>query len=108
MSRKTTSVLRMLEFANHNLRRQDEYATVDFKVGICCMLEDVLHSTNNYSGFTFIDNNNIATGTLGYYSRQYFYSETMTKEVGGHLNAAERRNPPIKTITRVPKLDMED
>ena len=90
MPRKTTSVLRMLEFANHNLKRTDEYATKDFKIGICCMLEDVLLSTNNYSGFTFIDNNNIATGTLGHYSRQYFYSETMTKEIDDHLNTVKR------------------
>jgi hypothetical protein len=54
------------------------------------MLEDVLHSTNNYSGFTFIDNNNIATGTLGYYSRQYFYSETIRKEIDDHLNTVKK------------------
>ena len=90
MSRKTTSVLRMLEFANHNLKRTDEYATKDFKIGICCMLEDVLLSTNNYSGFTFIDNDDSSVDTLGYYSRQYFYSETMRKEIDDHLNTVKR------------------
>ena len=90
MSRKTTSVLRMLEFANHNLKRADEYATVDFKCGICSMIEMVLHESGNYAGFMFQDNDDIDCGTLGYYSRQYFYSETMKKEAGGHLNSVKR------------------
>ena len=91
MSRKTTPVLRMLEFANQNLKRTDEYTTKDFKIGICCMLEDVLLSTNNYAGFMFIDNNDKSVDTVGHYSRQYFYSETMRKEVDGRLNTVKMR-----------------
>ncbi len=79
MSRKTIEVLRILEWANHNLKRNDEYATREFKIGIICMLEDILHATNNYAGFMFLNNDDSDTGTLGYYSRSYFYSGTMSK-----------------------------
>jgi len=77
MSRKTTSVLEMLEHANNMLKRTDEYATKEFKIGVICMLEGVLHATGNYSGFMFVNNEDSDTGTLGYYSRQYFYSSTI-------------------------------
>jgi len=91
MSRKTTSVLRMLEFANQNLKRTDEFATVGFKIGICSMIEMVLHESGNYAGFMFQDNDDIDCGTLGYYSRSYFYSPKMTKEASGHISAIKRK-----------------
>ena len=78
--RKQVDVLMLLEWANKNLAREDEFATVDFKSGICTMLELVLHESGNYEGFTFQDNDDSATGTLGYYSRIYFYSAKMRKE----------------------------
>ncbi len=78
MSRKTVNVLSLLEWANKNLKREDEFATVDFKSGICSMIEMVLHESGNYEGFMFQDNNDSDCGTLGYYSRQYFYSQKMS------------------------------
>ena len=51
MSRKTIDVLTLLEWANRNLKREDEFATVDFKSGICSMIEMVLLETGNYEGF---------------------------------------------------------
>ena len=80
MSRKTVNVLSLLEWANENLSRDDEFATVDFKCGICSMIEKVLHESGNYAGFMFQDNNDSACGTLGYYSRSYFYSMKMNFE----------------------------
>lgn len=80
MSKKTINVLQLLEWANHNLSRDDEFATAGFKSGICRMIETVLLETGNYEGFMFQDNNDSDTGTLGYYSRSYFYSEMMRKE----------------------------
>jgi len=77
MSRKTVNVLMLLEWANKNLQREDEYATVDFKVSICSMIEMVLHESGNYEGFYFKDSSDSDTGTLGYYSRTYFYSSKM-------------------------------
>lgn len=75
--RKTVDVLMLLQWANKNLAREDEFATVDFKSGICTMIDMVLLETGNYEGFGFIDNNDSETGTLGYYSRQYIYSTKM-------------------------------
>ncbi len=79
MSRKTTPVRTILDNANKMLRRTDKFATAEFKIGIICMLEGVLHATDNYRGFQFIDNDDSETGTLGYYSRQYFYSDIVQK-----------------------------
>ena len=80
MSKKTVNVLTLLEWANYNLKRGDEFATVDFKSGICSMIEMVLHESGNYEGFMFQDNDDSDTGTLGYYSRSYLYSGKMRKE----------------------------
>ena len=80
MARKSIDILPLLEFANQNLERQDEFATVGFKAGICNMLEKVLMETDNYAGFGFLDNNDSDTGTLGYYSRHYYYSSKMRDE----------------------------
>ena len=78
MSRKTVNVLTLLEWANKNLKRKDEFATVDFKAGICSMIEMVLHESDNYAGFGFQDNSDIDCGTLGYYSRTYYYSNLLS------------------------------
>ena len=75
--RKTVNVLMLLEWANKNLAREDEFATVDFKAGICSMIERILHSTGNYEGFGFLDNSDSETGTLGYYSRFYTFSHNI-------------------------------
>ena len=81
MSRKTVNVLTLLEWANKNLKRDDEFATANFKSGICSMIEMVLLETDNYEGFMFLNHEDSDTGTLGYYSRSYFYSAKMHKEV---------------------------
>jgi len=80
MSRKTIPVLRLLEYGNKMLKRTDEFATKEFKIGIICVIEHALHASGNYAGFMFLDNNDSKTGTLGYYSRQYFYSTKLRKE----------------------------
>ena len=71
--RKTIEVKGMVEWANTQLARTDEYADVGFKSGISAMIERILHNTNNYQGFMFINNDDSECGTLGYYSRTYFY-----------------------------------
>ena len=80
MPRKTIEVLTLLEWVNKNLKRDDEYATVEFKSAMCSMIEMVLHETGNYEGFMFLNHEDSDTGTLGYYSRSYFYSAKMRKE----------------------------
>lgn len=65
-----------IEFANQQLARKGSFNNdaeeVDFKIGIICMLEKLLHETGNYNGFMFIDNEEIDFGTPGYFSRKYF------------------------------------
>lgn len=70
--KKTIEVGMMLEWANHQLKRTDEYADAGFKSGICTMMEQILFKTKNYNGFGFIDNDDSKCGTLGYYSRYYY------------------------------------
>ena len=77
MAKKTQPVADILAFANYQLARTDEFATVDFKCGICSMIERVLHDTGNYEGFGFLDNSDSDTGTLGYYSRFYTFSPSI-------------------------------
>ena len=86
MPKKTTTVRTMLDYANVQLGRTDMHVTKEYKVGICCMIEKILHDTGNYKGFMFIDNDDSETGTLGYYSRQYFYSGTVRKTSNTHLD----------------------
>jgi hypothetical protein len=70
--KKTLGVSHMLDYANNQLARTDEYGSSDFKSGVCVMIERILHDTGNYNGFMFIDPNNSDHGTLGYFSRKYF------------------------------------
>jgi len=71
--RKTIEVSTMVEWANTQLARTDEYADVGFKSGISTMIERILFNANNYQGFMFINNDDSECGTLGYYSRTYFH-----------------------------------
>ena len=77
MAKKTHPVADLLAFANYQLARTDEFATVDFKAGICSMIERVLHDTGNYEGFGLLDHSDCETGTLGYYSRFYSFSPSI-------------------------------
>lgn len=69
---KTVDVETLVKFANFNLARKDDFANVGYKTGICDFVEKVLMESGNYKGFMFIDNNDSAFGTLGYFSRMYF------------------------------------
>lgn len=73
-SKKTISVSNMIDYANANLARTDAYATKEFKVGVTIMIEEILHRTDNYWGFMFLNNDDSKTGSLGYYTRRYFKS----------------------------------
>ena len=87
MSRKTIDVLPLLELVNHWLGREDEFATVDYKAGMCSMIETILMQSGNYAGFGFLDKNDSDTGTLGYYSRHYYYSSKMRDEANKRSEA---------------------
>ena len=72
MAKKTVSVETMIEYANKQLARTDEFATHDFKMGICIMIEQVLHRSNGYEGFLYINNDDSTAWTVGNVSRKYF------------------------------------
>lgn len=71
-SRKTIDVNLLIDYANTQLARTDEFGTISFKIGVIVMLEHILMRTNNYRGFYFLDNDDTKVNTLGYYSRRYF------------------------------------
>ena len=70
-ARKTVAVKQIVEWANQQLARTDAYADYKFKSGVAVMVEKLLYESNSYNGFMFIDSNDIAFGTVGYYSRHY-------------------------------------
>jgi len=53
MSRKTVDVSSVLAEANRLLKLDDPTMTTDEKRGVACLLEHVLHSTDNYKGFNW-------------------------------------------------------
>jgi hypothetical protein len=55
MSKKTIKVKEMLDWANHQLSRTDEYATEKFKAGISVMIEKILMDSGNYMGYMGLD-----------------------------------------------------
>ena len=70
--RKTISVTEMVDYANLQLSRTDDFATKEFKQGIIVMVEAVLRRSDNYNGFRFLDNSDIEYDTMGYVSRHYY------------------------------------
>lgn len=70
--RKTISVIEMVDYANLQLSRTDDFTTKEFKQGIITMVEAVLHRSDNYNGFRFLDNSDIEYDTMGYVSRHYY------------------------------------
>lgn len=70
--KKTVSIKNLLEWANHQLAREDEHATQEFKAGISVMLEEALHQANAYNGFRFLKPGDNKVGSPHYYTRCYF------------------------------------
>ena len=80
MSKKTVPVLEMLEFANESLACKDH--SIEFKEGICSMIEKILHKSGNYNGFMFLDADAASIGyeevteryspNAAYMTRKYF------------------------------------
>ena len=72
--RKTFEIQKMVEYANTQLKRTDEFADKGFKAGVCVMIEKILMKTKNYEGYFHLNPNNCDIDTVGYYSRKYFYN----------------------------------
>lgn len=75
--RKTINVSELVDYANLQLSRADDFATKDFKQGVIVMIEAVLHRTDNYSGFRFLNNSDSEYDTNGYFSRYYYKNKEL-------------------------------
>jgi len=64
--RKTIEVIQILNWGNHQLQRNDEFATDKFKAGISVMIEHLLLESKNYNGYM-----NLPYG--GEYTRYYYW-----------------------------------
>lgn len=67
--RKTTRVKEIKQWINKQL--SEDHYNKDTKMGMCTVIEKILHDTNQYNGFLFNDNNNTEFDTLGYWTRKY-------------------------------------
>jgi len=63
--KKTVGVNGMLDWANKQLQRTDEFADEKFKAGMCTMIERMLYDTKNYKGYMNLPNQSE-------YSRYYY------------------------------------
>lgn len=68
--RKTIEVKGMLEWANKQLSRNDEYADGKFKAGICSMITKILMDAGQYNGFMYLNGG-------GEYSRCYYMNHKL-------------------------------
>ena len=76
--RTTVDVIPLIDWTNKQLARTDEFATREFKMGCCTVLERVLHSANRYNGWTFNHTDrfcpdNCGRDTMAYWTRTYSY-----------------------------------
>ena len=72
-ARKTVNVSELIDWANELLSlKQNEWITIDYKQGICSMLEKVLLKSGAYNGFMFINADDCEAYSFGYVSRKYF------------------------------------
>ena len=53
--RTTVKIQEMIDWSNAQLKRTDGFATQDFKMGICSMLERFLLDNKTYDGFMYYD-----------------------------------------------------
>ena len=73
--KKTIEVKEMLEWANKQLARTDEYADEKFKAGICTMIEKLLMETGNYKGYNELE---YGSEYNNEYCRYYYVANNLT------------------------------
>ena len=73
-SKKTIKVKEMLDWANRQLSRTDEFADEKFKAGVCCMIEHLLMETGNYMGYNELEYGSEYTNQ---YCRYYYTSNNL-------------------------------
>jgi hypothetical protein len=81
-SRKTVSVLSLLEQANKRLAvvspHDSDALGRAYRHGICSFIERILHDSGNYAGFGYLDSPYVA-GVTDESRRSYYYSPAMRK-----------------------------
>lgn len=70
--RKTIEIEFIKDKINQALKNTEFPLNTDQKEILCTILEIILHKTDNYKGFYFLDNSNCETLSNGYFSRKYF------------------------------------
>jgi hypothetical protein len=80
MARKTHSVARLLAKTNFLLSKPDFQISLDQKRILCMVIEDVLHSTDNYEGFGYNDPFTPELGSPAGYRRRYYVSRTLRRQ----------------------------
>jgi hypothetical protein len=73
--RKTVDVSTLKYLSNNILTAQPDdtvYTSYAYKLGVIAILENVLHDTDNYKGFMFLDPDNSKPDTPGYVRRKYY------------------------------------
>jgi hypothetical protein len=71
-TKKTTSILPLVEYANRQLQRTDAFATIEFKTGISAFIEHILLDSGTYNGYTFNGSGTVPEpDTPGYWLRTY-------------------------------------
>ena len=69
--RKNIEVEPLLDWANEQLKRTDEYADTGFKSGICVMIERILLDAGQYNGYSH-NTDNPEFGSHDYFCRTYY------------------------------------
>lgn len=59
--RSTVSAVAILDYANKQLERKNDFATSSFKSGVCLMIERILFEAGAYSGFKFLGDSEVTS-----------------------------------------------
>jgi hypothetical protein len=70
--KKTAQIVAIVTRVNYQLSLW--HHSQEYKKGLCEMLTDILHTTNNYRGFMFLSSieDDIKVDGKGFYDRKYF------------------------------------
>jgi len=93
-ARKTCEVSSLLQYANYQLARADKFATLEYKRGVCDMIEKILMDTGNYNGFMFLSIADSDLHTMGYWTRFYYRGKQT------HYKVTERYRIKIKQLIK--------
>lgn len=71
MARKTVEVKTLVTFVNERLALSSA-DSLEFRRGLCSLLEEVLHTTGNYAGYGFLKWDEVSEGKPGIHWNENF------------------------------------